>query len=173
MSICFQVTLRTRSLRYSIVLARWQRPMTPIALHGSRSKWLTFAATSLKSRNSWHNSDDNLSELSIRSEEFHLGISVGSESEGRLFGRRRFLAGRFCWAGFCACGPHSYERSLVAQFACSGISGRVLHGINLANVRCSNSILHCAQEPRSEEHTSELQSHDNLVCRLLLEKKKN
>src|SRR3954463_13090105 len=27
--------------------------------------------------------------------------------------------------------------------------------------------------PRSEEHTSELQSHDNLVCRLLLEKKKN
>src|SRR5438034_8712371 len=28
-------------------------------------------------------------------------------------------------------------------------------------------------EPRSEEHTSELQSHSDLVCRLLLEKKKN
>src|SRR4051812_49540779 len=28
-------------------------------------------------------------------------------------------------------------------------------------------------EVRSEEHTSELQSHVNLVCRLLLEKKKN
>src|SRR5260370_42710262 len=28
-------------------------------------------------------------------------------------------------------------------------------------------------EGRSEEHTSELQSHLNLVCRLLLEKKKN
>src|SRR5260221_3423659 len=27
-------------------------------------------------------------------------------------------------------------------------------------------------EPRSEEHTSELQSHSDLVCRLLLEKKK-
>src|SRR6266571_1861718 len=27
--------------------------------------------------------------------------------------------------------------------------------------------------PRSEEHTSVLQSHVNLVCRLLLEKKKN
>src|SRR3954467_10092646 len=26
---------------------------------------------------------------------------------------------------------------------------------------------------RSEEHTSELQSHDNLVCRLLLEKKQH
>src|SRR5438034_1761281 len=29
----------------------------------------------------------------------------------------------------------------------------------------------CVQE-RSEEHTSELQSHSDLVCRLLLEKKK-
>src|SRR5437773_9075653 len=28
------------------------------------------------------------------------------------------------------------------------------------------------QEQRSEEHTSELQSHHDLVCRLLLEKKK-
>src|SRR5690606_42006662 len=29
------------------------------------------------------------------------------------------------------------------------------------------------REERSEEHTSELQSRENLVCRLLLEKKKN
>src|SRR5438034_8873274 len=29
-----------------------------------------------------------------------------------------------------------------------------------------------AGAPRSEEHTSELQSHSDLVCRLLLEKKK-
>src|SRR2546430_5725376 len=28
------------------------------------------------------------------------------------------------------------------------------------------------RDPRSEEHTSELQSQSNLVCRLLLEKKK-
>src|SRR5258708_15477747 len=33
---------------------------------------------------------------------------------------------------------------------------------------------HSSGEPdRSEEHTSELQSPDHLVCRLLLEKKKN
>src|SRR5260370_5891340 len=31
----------------------------------------------------------------------------------------------------------------------------------------------CPDCRRSEEHTSELQSHLNLVCRLLLEKKKN
>src|SRR5882762_7960909 len=39
--------------------------------------------------------------------------------------------------------------------------------LNMTNV-CTAS---CAY--RSEEHTSELQSHLNLVCRLLLEKKKN
>src|SRR5207302_8544440 len=31
----------------------------------------------------------------------------------------------------------------------------------------------CWRVSRSEEHTSELQSRENLVCRLLLEKKKN
>src|SRR4051812_49924417 len=31
----------------------------------------------------------------------------------------------------------------------------------------------CQRERRSEEHTSELQSHVNIVCRLLLEKKKH
>src|SRR5215211_8903808 len=31
---------------------------------------------------------------------------------------------------------------------------------------------HPRDDPRSEEHTSELQSHSDLVCRLLLEKKK-
>src|SRR5947207_10955086 len=33
-------------------------------------------------------------------------------------------------------------------------------------------LLEVAVTPRSEEHTSELQSHSDLVCRLLLEKKK-
>src|SRR5437667_2829441 len=33
--------------------------------------------------------------------------------------------------------------------------------------------LHSVSSTRSEEHTSELQSHHDLVCRLLLEKKKN
>src|SRR5260370_9001383 len=33
-------------------------------------------------------------------------------------------------------------------------------------------IENCKKVVRSEEHTSELQSHLNLVCRLLLEKKK-
>src|SRR5438477_8283078 len=40
--------------------------------------------------------------------------------------------------------------------------------------RLRKSASECCRWPvRSEEHTSELQSHVNLVCRLLLEKKKN
>src|SRR5690242_21184276 len=46
----------------------------------------------------------------------------------------------------------------------SGCCRRVTRGL------CSPT---CLANSRSEEHTSELQSHVNLVCRLLLEKKKN
>src|SRR5260370_21251005 len=40
----------------------------------------------------------------------------------------------------------------------------------IANIRTEYARI--AETHRSEEHTSELQSHLNLVCRLLLEKKK-
>src|SRR2546430_4341048 len=36
----------------------------------------------------------------------------------------------------------------------------------------THSLRRFSPPPRSEEHTSELQSQSNLVCRLLLEKKK-
>src|SRR5258708_26341307 len=53
----------------------------------------------------------------------------------------------------------------------SGVVPRLGHQGFLESVepplRCADQILH-----RSEEHTSELQSPDHLVCRLLLEKKK-
>src|SRR5258708_30415381 len=37
---------------------------------------------------------------------------------------------------------------------------------------CRGTRRHSVRHERSEEHTSELQSPDHLVCRLLLEKKK-
>src|SRR5437588_8242826 len=40
------------------------------------------------------------------------------------------------------------------------------------NIAVSKPHLPCRATKRSEEHTSELQSHSDLVCRLLLEKKK-
>src|SRR2546427_4359591 len=43
----------------------------------------------------------------------------------------------------------------------------------LRRIAVPSSKMPCvAISPRSEEHTSELQSQSNLVCRLLLEKKK-
>src|SRR3712207_6891177 len=41
------------------------------------------------------------------------------------------------------------------------------------DVRAAGPAGRRARRPRSEEHTSELQSRQYLVCRLLLEKKKN
>src|SRR5260370_27052344 len=55
--------------------------------------------------------------------------------------------------------------------ACGGPSkahGKAPRGHHQRHVRASLA----AGADRSEEHTSELQSHLNLVCRLLLEKKK-
>src|SRR5690242_21205752 len=47
---------------------------------------------------------------------------------------------------------------------------RVAHvAVEVIDARGARAI---GREQRSEEHTSELQSHVNLVCRLLLEKKK-
>src|SRR5438034_8037875 len=54
--------------------------------------------------------------------------------------------------------------------ACKGIAKRCIAG---CSVRFSSRALSQVTESRSEEHTSELQSHSDLVCRLLLEKKKN
>src|SRR2546430_6590614 len=61
-------------------------------------------------------------------------------------------------------------RSLIAE---------VFNGLADFPARSSNGLLHPAfctflmtALMRSEEHTSELQSQSNLVCRLLLEKKK-
>src|SRR5438477_1655915 len=56
--------------------------------------------------------------------------------------------------------------SATAERTCSL---RRLVGITFAPA-CANALIRAS--PRSEEHTSELQSHVNLVCRLLLEKKK-
>src|SRR2546422_5456060 len=58
------------------------------------------------------------------------------------------------------------------------LGGRPLHADALGNVQLRISQLAGLEltrfrgHPRSEEHTSELQSRLHLVCRLLLEKKK-
>src|SRR5260370_31768509 len=64
-------------------------------------------------------------------------------------------------------------RSSSASFrlsAAAGISSVILVGSS--RLKSGRSSARLWFSSRSEEHTSELQSHLNLVCRLLLEKKK-
>src|SRR2546421_3464632 len=58
--------------------------------------------------------------------------------------------------------------------ACARAMVRLSHGVTrvLLALVCTTACELHAQQSRSEEHTSELQSRSDLVCRLLLEKKK-
>src|SRR2546422_6836436 len=53
------------------------------------------------------------------------------------------------------------------------VVGRVAAPAVRVELVAAHEVVHAAFEIRSEEHTSELQSRLHLVCRLLLEKKKN
>src|SRR2546427_9460530 len=67
-------------------------------------------------------------------------------------------------------------RSLRLSRVAQAFPGNWLWSIlayNQTHVEWAGCSLHDLIQPRSEEHTSELQSQSNLVCRLLLEKKKN
>src|SRR3712207_7147418 len=71
------------------------------------------------------------------------------------------------------------SRTLVRQevphlgaFLSGGSYPRVHAPDGLADLAQAADLLRFRPEPRSEEHTSELQSRQYLVCRLLLEKKK-
>src|SRR2546427_8500818 len=59
------------------------------------------------------------------------------------------------------------SRSIESWFDVQ-VEGALSAGVSLA----SATLETVANDMRSEEHTSELQSQSNLVCRLLLEKKK-
>src|SRR5436305_8282704 len=51
------------------------------------------------------------------------------------------------------------------------ITARAHHGGSCLAQTGGSRSTGCRRDPRSEEHTSELQSRPHLVCRLLLEKK--
>src|SRR5688572_32593574 len=76
---------------------------------------------------------------------------------------------------------HSVTREPGGTAVGEGIRKILLHSETIHLTAAAELLLFYASrsqnilekiEPRSEEHTSELQSQSNLVCRLLLEKKK-
>src|SRR5260370_17046867 len=72
---------------------------------------------------------------------------------------------------FRSCVKRSHAIASVRKIAARKKTAKV--GL-IAKLTCNSyhAELHVSLAIRSEEHTSELQSHLNLVCRLLLEKKK-
>src|SRR5690606_40593031 len=70
-----------------------------------------------------------------------------------------------------ATGENMYGRHEFRAFAASPAIG-ILQP-DLAKTGGLTEVRAICAVARSEEHTSELQSRENLVCRLLLEKKKN
>src|SRR5688572_32409644 len=60
--------------------------------------------------------------------------------------------------------------SAIYAFVFGGVAGGA--NADILFVRGTPGMPFTMKLPRSEEHTSELQSQSNLVCRLLLEKKK-
>src|SRR5260370_20093640 len=67
--------------------------------------------------------------------------------------------------------PYTTLFRSVPGAVADGLSGHLGGWIDVFALGCAGQNLF-RQQIRSEEHTSELQSHLNLVCRLLLEKKK-
>src|SRR5438132_6880995 len=71
-----------------------------------------------------------------------------------------------------------FEGDVLALLSLHAVIDRIIlsdrRGIEIvvAVVALADDTVGNLADPRSEEHTSELQSHSDLVCRLLLEKKK-
>src|SRR5258708_18554059 len=63
------------------------------------------------------------------------------------------------------------QRGLRRPLSLLGLALIVVGTIGFMVVLAPTAPIWQRQRPRSEEHTSELQSPDHLVCRLLLEKK--
>src|SRR5260370_29139197 len=70
------------------------------------------------------------------------------------------------------CSPRSTPSPCpIREKIMASASGSKFHRACRSGVATGGTFFSANRRPRSEEHTSELQSHLNLVCRLLLEKK--
>src|SRR5699024_12184932 len=98
--------------------------------------------------------------------------------------RRDSKSRRLIWPGWPPLAPRQHPASPASPLAWSSVfvrPPRLRHtGLEPSSWHCDTADLgpvgHTASaksSPRSEEHTSELQSRFDLVCRLLPEKKKN
>src|SRR2546427_736316 len=94
-----------------------------------------------------------------------------------LYERVPLLAAALWWGSLSAIGFMAVPM-LFAQLPTPAVAGfmaaKLFAAQTWVSIACAAVLLVLSRRnKRSEEHTSELQSQSNLVCRLLLEKKKN
>src|SRR5438445_6636657 len=104
-------------------------------------------------------------------------VRFGPSPPTRIFGRgdetgRGLLRGYAAWTRCPSNGRVSPDQVRRARASVSSSSAYRSRSSGNAIPSASASPLNHAAPTRSEEHTSELQSRQYLVCRLLLEKKK-
>src|SRR2546428_12672347 len=112
---------------------------------------------------------------------FAAAVHLLAGAPGRLIisgGGKSGLIARKIAATFTSTGtPASFLHPLDSLHGDLGIVGRRDVAILLSKSGASGEVFGLVSQnnssERSEEHTSELQSRSDLVCRLLLEKKKN
>src|SRR5437773_4598506 len=95
-------------------------------------------------------------------------------ANGFSLGSGRFSLGAGCFSFFRCRRTGDFPLRFVQRLVGERIGFAILLAINVLDAERIEGLGHflSALEKRSEEHTSELQSHHDLVCRLLLEKKK-
>src|SRR5215213_1321658 len=100
----------------------------------------------------------------------------GTVDNGRVYGRGAVdMKGGLCCALFAAKALHDAGVQLKGRLMVESVIGEEDGGVGtlaavLRGYSADGAVI--IEPTRSEEHTSELQSLTNLVCRLLLEKKK-
>src|SRR5688572_32702968 len=98
---------------------------------------------------------------------FYLNVSPPTHTYPLSLHDALPISGSSCWKNSQARARRAAATTAQALIALKN-SFEVKYISPIAAARPS----HSGGPPRSEEHTSELQSQSNLVCRLLLEKKK-
>src|SRR5436190_8936882 len=103
--------------------------------------------------------------LAFKASKYVPGSSAGPARSGTARRLRPFMPG----------GADTPTRSRIVGMRSTNRDGaRETAGRNAPfaqKIKGTRNVASYANSPRSEEHTSELQSHSDLVCRLLLEKK--
>src|SRR5438034_8792263 len=99
--------------------------------------------------------------IDISKDSFHLELSINEKLRHRKFANRKEGFGELCaWLA---------KHKATQVHACLEATGPYSEALAIY----LHEQGHTVSIVRSEEHTSELQSHSDLVCRLLLETNKN